>query len=223
MKIEIVCPVCEKGYLIEADSAGGEFVCPACVRPVPVHIPLRFEGSSAAKAADEPSDDPAPQRTTTVTTGPEQVVCPRCKLHFSPHKSHVAIDDGTRPVVLLVAQKGYFLKIAQNALSSDYRVVTASAIGEAEARLQSGGISLMVLELDDDPGGKKLLRRGLLKRCPVLIYTSRDESDTYGEEWEELRSLGADDIVIKGMHVAETLARRVGALLGRPWDDEETG
>jgi hypothetical protein len=37
----------------------------------------------------------------------------------------------------------------------------------------------------------------------------------YGEEWDELRRLGADDILIKGINVAESLQRKVGLLLGR--------
>ena len=43
----------------------------------------------------------------------------------------------------------------------------------------------------------------------------------YGDSWEELRALGADDMVLKGMNVGESLLRKVGALLGKSWDDED--
>ena len=43
----------------------------------------------------------------------------------------------------------------------------------------------------------------------------------YGESWDELRSLGADDLVRKGMNVGESLRRKVSALLGERWDEDE--
>ena len=59
------------------------------------------------------------------------------------------------------------------------------------------------------------------KPCPILIYTAQDESELYGEKWEKLQDLGADDLVIKGMQVAESLARKASSLLGLPMDDED--
>ena len=81
---------------------------------------------------------------------------------------------------------------------------------------------LMILDLDIDHGfGRRLLRGGALKTCPVLIY-GNDESQYYGEEWETLRGLGADAMVIKGMNAAEAIVRKVGELLGRVQDDADT-
>jgi esterase/lipase len=35
----------------------------------------------------------------------------------------------------------------------------------------------------------------------------------YGDAWSELKGYGADDVVVKGMQMGETLARKVAALL----------
>ena len=66
-----------------------------------------------------------------------------------------------------------------------------------------------------------LLRSLPGKRFPILIYTAQDESEMYGETWDELQRLGADDIVMKGMNVGESLARKVSGLLGMEWDEGE--
>ena len=68
----------------------------------------------------------------------------------------------------------------------------------------------------------KLQPRSLpAKPCPILIYTDEDESELYGESWEELQRLGADDILMKGMNAGEMLLRKTSGLLGLPWDEDE--
>ena len=42
----------------------------------------------------------------------------------------------------------------------------------------------------------------------------------YGREWDELQRLGADDMVLKGMNVGETLLRKASELLEVEVDDE---
>ena len=117
----------------------------------------------------------------------------------------------------------YFREIATEALSPRYEVKSATNLNEARAAIAAGGIDLMVLDLTLDGGdhGIELLRTMAFKPCPILIFTAQDESEMYGDSWDELRSLGADDLVMKGMNVGESLRRKVGALLGEQWDEEE--
>jgi DNA-binding response OmpR family regulator len=146
------------------------------------------------------------------------VVCPRCQLHFSSrrHRTTAAAQSG-RKRVLIVEDMGYFRKIAEEALAGEYDVETAATVDDAQGILARGDVDLIVLDLtlDSRNDGLALLRESMFKPCPVLIYTARDESEMYGEEWDELRKLGADDILIKGINVAESLQRKVGLLLGR--------
>jgi hypothetical protein len=66
----------------------------------------------------------------------------------------------------------------------------------------------------------ELLRAFSSKPCPILVYGDQDESDMYGDSWEELQRLGADDIVMKGMNAGESLARKAASLLDLPGDED---
>ena len=48
----------------------------------------------------------------------------------------------------------------------------------------------------------------------MLIFTARDETDMYGNTWDQLRALGATDVLIKGMNVGDELRLKVTSLLG---------
>lgn len=203
MNIEVACAKCGKAFLVDASAAGSLFPCPECAATITVPA-----GGTAPAA---PND--------------EEVVCPRCQLHFSLQRHRAAAPLARkRHRVLIVEDMGYFRKIAENALADEYDVATATCVEEAKTALAGGGIDLIVLDLTlgDRNDGLGLLRDSIYKPCPVLIFTARDESEMYGEEWETLRQLGADDIVIKGMNVAESLQRKVGLLLGKTWRDEES-
>jgi len=128
-----------------------------------------------------------------------------------------------RQTVLIVEDMNYFRQVAADALSGEYEVKTATNVTEARQVLGGGRIDLMVLDLTLDGGehGLDLLRSLPSKPCPILVYTAQDESEIYGEGWEELRRLGADDIVIKGMNVGDSLPRKVGTLLGKTWDEDD--
>jgi CheY-like chemotaxis protein/DNA-directed RNA polymerase subunit RPC12/RpoP len=225
MKIELRCPGCGKGYLMEEDSAGGELICPACSsrvatppRPVPESAPPPHPGSegiAAAASAAAPAPEPA--------SAQEKVICPRCQLHFVPRRAAASERGPQRRTVLVVEDMAYFREIAADALSSRYEVKSVANLDEARAAIAAGGIDLMVLDLTLDGGdhGIELLRGLAVKPCPILIFTAQDESEMYGDSWDELRALGADDLVMKGMNVGESLRRKVGALLGEHWDEEE--
>jgi CheY-like chemotaxis protein len=89
--------------------------------------------------------------------------------------------------------------------------------------LAGGGVDLLVLDLalDAEDAGRRLLDKLQPKPCPIVVFTAQDESELYGDRWEELARLGADDLVIKGMHAGESLLRKVAALLGTSLEDLE--
>ena len=194
-----------------------EVACPRCGRTAPPPCPFCADPVNQARV----------EATQTNPTGvraepKEQIVCPRCQLHFSPRRHRKTVSAGERPRILVVEEAGFFLDTAQEALSGEYEVVTAANATEAAPILDRGGFAVLVLGVSPDRGFANLeLLRGRAKPCPVLMYTEADESEVMGEKWEEVHKLGADDIVIKGMNVGEALRRKVGALLGRQWDDEE--
>ena len=200
MKFEIQCSSCDKNFVIDEEALGGDLTCPNC---------------AVATATTESAD--------TADTAPnDQVVCPRCSLHFSPQSASDTPVADSRPTVLIVEDMLYFREIANDALAEDYDVRTAETRQQALDILGTVNIDVMVLDLTLDGGehGLDLLRSLPSKPCHILIYTAADESEMYGDSWEELQRLGADDIVIKGMNVGESLARKVGSLLGR-YDESE--
>ena len=212
MKIEVRCPSCRKGYLVDETripEGGGSVPCQACGTPVPLQLPVR------QKKVAPPAPPPAPLPATEST----EVCCPRCGLHFAP-ESHAAAAaaDQRRPVLLLVEDLEYFVEIARDALSGKYEVKTARSVVEARAELLRGGIDLLLLDLALEGGedGLALLREAPGKTCPVLLFTAQDESEMYGDGWARLQGLGVDDVVIKGMNMGEMLTRKVAALLGEP-------
>jgi CheY-like chemotaxis protein len=217
MKIELRCPGCGKGYLVAEDSLGGVFVCPACSSSVPTSPPLR-----GAKA-----EIPAGPVTADSSSAPdverEEVICPRCQFHFVPRREGGRGAGSRRPTVLVVEDMAYFREIAEDALSSRYEVRSAGNLQDARAAIATGDIDLMVLDLTLDGGdhGIELLRSLTVKPCPILIFTAQDESEMYGDFWDQLRRLGADDLLMKGMNVGESLRRKVATLLGEPWDEEQ--
>ena len=117
----------------------------------------------------------------------------------------------------------YFREIAAEALQEEYEIKAVATKDGARAMLDRGGIDLLLLDLtlDGGEGGLDLLRELSSKPCPILIYTAQDESEIYGESWDKLRELGADDIVLKGMNVGDELTRKIGSLLGRETDGDE--
>jgi len=212
MKIEVHCSRCGKGYLLDEAFAGTALPCPACGEAGG----LRVEPPAAAPPS------PAPVTPAgAAAPAPEEVVCPRCKLHFVPRRATAEAEAGVRPTVLLVQEPSYFREIAQEALASRFELRLASTLAEAEQALRAGGSDLVILDPRLEGGaGAELLRRLGPRPGPILLYTSQDETEMYGGNWEQLQALGADDIVFAGMQAGESLARKAAALLGRPLDEE---
>lgn len=216
MKIEVRCESCGKGHLLDEakiPSTGGRFACQGCGEPVRLGVPPTEAGKPDARP------DP-PGRTRRPPA--KEVVCPRCRLHFVPSEAKAAAAARSRPTVLLVEDMEYFREIAREALASRYEVRIAGSVREARDVLAGGGIDLLLLDLtlQSEEDGLELLRSFPVKPCPVLLFTAQDESEIYGESWQRLRDLGADDIVIKGMNVGESLLRKAGALLGEPVEED---
>ncbi|MDH3626773.1 MAG: response regulator [Acidobacteriota bacterium] len=228
MKFEIRCEHCSKGFLVDEQSLGQGFPCPDCHSPISTTGVAATSGPEAAAplASASATATATATETETATLAPPavgQVVCPRCSLHFEPGSQESPRGAPARPTVLIVEDMAYFREIASDALKDNYEVRTAETRQQAYDILRGGGIDLMVLDLTLDGGesGIDLLRSFPEKPCSILIYTAKDESEMYGDSWDELHRLGADDIVIKGMNVGESLARKVDSLLGIEPDGEE--
>jgi CheY-like chemotaxis protein/uncharacterized protein YbaR (Trm112 family) len=175
-------------------------------------------------SALEAATDAAAARKAQARAAPrgEQVVCPRCNLHFELSETSRR-RTAERKTILVVDDLAYFREIAKDALEPAFDVKTAATSAEARELIRAGAIDLLVLDLtlDGCNAGRELLAELRPKPCPILIFTAQDESEMYGENWESLKRLGADDLVIKGMRVAESLARKASSLLGVPLDDED--
>lgn len=221
MKFEVHCTNCDAEYVMDEAFAGTALPCPSCGTEDGLRVP------AAATAPVAPAPRPEPVAAVQETARPaesEEVVCPRCKLHFVPRRATAeAAAEVHRHTVLVVEDMEIFRQIATEALSATFEVKEAATLSEARAHLATGGIHLMVLDLTLGGGetGIDLLRSLPAKPCPILIYTDQDESEMYNKSWEELQQLGADDILMKGMNVGELLLRKASALLGLPWDEDE--
>lgn len=206
MKTEIRCGRCGQRYLVDATRiprGGLTRACRGC--GAPIVITCSVEPSEAGPA----SSDPPP------TSAPKQVICPRCGLHFAAEGGKAAGEGSARPRVLVLEDMEFFQEVARNALDPTCEVVLARTLDEARRALAGGGIDLLMLDLalGDGEDGRQLLAELTVKPCPILIFTAFDEADLYGEAWEELRAAGADDVVIKGIQMGESLARKVATLL----------
>jgi predicted Zn finger-like uncharacterized protein len=206
VKIEVRCTACGRGYLVDEaklPAAGGFVPCQSCGATIALK-PLRVEAPAAA-AGGAARSSTAPSR--------HEVCCPRCGMHFTPAGEP---ERTSRPTVLIVEDMDYFTEIARDALGGRYELKCAKTVAEARGLLAGGRIDLLLLDLTLEGGqdGLRLLREPPGKTCPVLLFTAQDESDMYGDSWTRLQALGADDVVIKGMNMGESLTRKVAALLG---------
>jgi CheY-like chemotaxis protein len=232
-KTEVHCPECGGAWTIDKPRAG-EMLCPRCMTRIPLTGSV-VRGAvprpaapvpPAAESAPAPTAPAAGEAAVPVGAPPAggPVVCPRCQLHFVPRSATEPPASG-RPTILVVDDLAYFRQLAADALEPTFAVRTAATSAEAREFLAAGGIDLLVLDLtlDGCNAGRDLLAELTPKPCPILIFTAQDESMMYGEPWEELQRLGADDVVIKGMKVAESLARKASALLRVTADERPRG
>jgi len=191
--------------------------------PVPV-APAPPAPRFAARPPASPAAAPAVAAATPPDPAPQdrEVVCPRCGLHFEPRRRQASPQVAGRKTVLVVEDNPYFVEIVEEALKQRFEVRVVGGFVEALGALATGGIDLLVLDLVLGSGedGRTLLGRLGAKPCPILVLTARDESEMYGEEWIQLQRLGADDMLLKGMNVGETLVRKACELLGVVADED---
>lgn len=230
MPVTIRCPNCDRSWVLDEAGDGGEFVCPSCMSHISLDVPVSVRATAGVKAAAVTT--PAVAAPVASTVAPraapavrpdDEVICPRCQLHFYPRGKHGAPSKSTRYTVLVIEDQEYFRQIAADALETGYDVKTAAGTAEAREILAKGGIDLIVLDLTlgGDDEGEQFLYELTPKPCPILIFTAQDESELYGERWEKLSQCGADDLLMKGMQVGESLRRKVGQLLGQPVEDDD--
>ena len=222
MNIALRCGSCGLDFVADnVDSA--KMPCPGCgsslgpARKTEAALPRKAVVRTKAPPTPAPPEAAArPQPTDTGSAAPTEIVCPRCNLHFTPRAAKHLEPHSQRHTVLVVEDMDYFRDIARDALEPDYVVEEAETVQEAQAALLAGEIDLILLDLTlgDGEDGARLLHELPFKPCPILIFTAEDESVMYGEQWDKLQELGADDVVIKGMNVGESILRKVGSLLG---------
>jgi predicted Zn finger-like uncharacterized protein len=202
-------------------------------------------GAAAGASAEATGRAAGPGRGVSVAASTEAtasggilVKCPGCGLRFVPQARHATFDPdssvaasissalpaapaalkGSAARTILIAEDvEFFTTLAINALGKKYRTITVPGVEETLRAVRSEKIDLLVLDLTlkDGRDGREVLRALGDKSFPVLIFTSGDEVEMYGERWEELKRLGADDLLLKGMNVEENLLAKVGSLLAR--------
>ena len=218
MKIEVRCPTCGRGYLVEESRippGGGRVPCKACGGAIDLPASRPVAPRPPAPEPRSPAPAPVPVRPS-LASDLREVVCPRCGLHFDPGGVPSSQAAAGRPGVLVVEDLEYFLEIARDALAAKYEVHSARSLREARNALALHRIDAIVLDLTLENGedGLGLLRELRPKPCPVIIYTAEDETELYGESWERMRALGADDLVLKGMNAGDALVAKIAVLLG---------
>ncbi len=235
--MNVTCPDCGATYFVDEKKIpkrGGRLTCATCgkrwdiFRQATGEVGAVSAAGSAAAAPQPPisggvvaaADATSPMNRGPVPAPPvdTRVTCPKCGHAFLPDSRPRAAAGGPgRRVILLVEDQKYFTELTREALGQEFRTVSVSTKDEALKVIEADPPSLMILDLSlaRNQDGRELLRAIPAKTFPILIFTARDETELYGEAWEELKELGADDIVHKGMNVGDELRRKVASLLER--------
>lgn len=220
MKIELQCPSCRKAYVVDSSripASGGVVRCHECDAAIPLQAPAPTTSTREKRPASKskrPRNESAPPRPAAAAT--DDVVCPRCGLHFSPTGDR-AEPRKDRPTVLIVEDINFFREIAKDVLREKYAVECAGSIAEALEILGRIRVDLILLDLNLENGesGLTLLNTMPGPRIPVLAFTAQDEAEMYGDAWRRLQDLGVRDVVRKGMNLGETLLVKVDALMAQ--------
>ena len=112
----------------------------------------------------------------------------------------------------------YFLEMARDALGKNFETIGVRTPTEALLEISRQRPDLLVLDLmlADGGDGLDVLRNLPGRDFPVLVFTSKNEQQVYGRMWDQLKKLGVNDVLIKGLNVADELQRKVEALLKIP-------
>ncbi len=216
------CPGCNTSYLVDDRKlapGGAQITCRECGHKWKV-------GQARAERPTQSTTPTGPRRTAAAGAAQAgSVECPSCHHRFVPATttgSQPAASGAPAPApgqkrrVLLVEDQNYFAELTREALGARYETVVAANLSSARALLARGQYDLVILDLSLEEGqdGTQLLRTTRQRNIPVLIFTARDETDMYGATWDQLRALGATDVLIKGMNVGDELRLKVTSLLG---------
>lgn len=180
-------------------------------------LPAQERGSDSAELV-------APGSSASVVADGTFVHCPACGHGFDPTATVAASQEAPKPgssdtagrkTVLLVEDTEFFLNLARDALSNRYHTICATSAKEALQHLGESHIDLLVLDLtlESDDDGLAVLALAAPKRIPCLVFTSKSESELWGDQWDALKAKGATDLVLKGMNVEEQLLAKVTALI----------
>ncbi len=190
MNRTIICPKCEKRYEIDESripEKGGKITCRQCG----YRIVVKKE---------------KPKETAVMFS----VECPKCghPFEFSPPDDEDE-DVVNRKTILLVKDEAFFSNFVKKILRKRYRVITASTVEDAYDILTGNVIDLILLDLDLGNGDGKELLRKMKKKCPAIVFSSHDRLETNKKIWNELRKLGADGVIYKGMNLEEELFSKI--------------
>jgi predicted Zn finger-like uncharacterized protein len=233
--LNVTCPGCSATYFVDekkVPAGGGRLTCRQCGLKWEIFRPVTSEVRAVSATEAPPAANAAePLRKKNVTayspttrkgrtgaaSASDSVSCPKCGHAFVPEtKAPPAPSRAGKRIILLVEDQKYFTEVTREALGSEYRTVSVATKDEALKVMATEVPSLLILDLSLARGqdGRDLLKAIPNKAFPILIFTARDETELYGDAWEELKKLGADDIVHKGMNVGDELRRKVALLLG---------
>ena len=142
------------------------------------------------------------------------VRCPACGHRFAGTAAEAASPE-RKPSVLIAEDTPFFQECVREALGDGFTTRVAPSVRKALDILRTEPVDLLLLDLtlQDGADGREVLRALPKKPCPILVFTAEDEQTLFGPAWDELRRLGADDLVMKGMNVEENLLMKVRALL----------
>jgi len=220
--IEIPCPACGTINRVpeHAIPESGEVPCSACGERISFRAAPRGT-TGAFRVPGSPLPPPSPPRDLLgdfLAESPgegsrdERVTCPSCGHVFDPRSGR----EG-RKTVLVVEDTDFFLYLATEVLGRRYETIGVRTAAEAREVLATRPVDLVVLDLTlPDAEGTDVLRALPRPDIPVLVYTSRDETSLLGPEWAILQSLGANDVVHKGINIEDTLLRKADELLAAP-------
>ncbi len=219
--VEFPCPACGTvNRIAEAlVPPNGEIRCGHCGETVALTTPNSGSKKRRGASSLPPASlaDPEMDTGTLVVSGEESmtspqehlVCCPECGHSFDP-----ADAAQSRRRVLIVEDTDFFLQLASDVLGQRFTTVAVRTVAEARQVLATSPIHLVVLDLTlPDAEGTEVLRALPRRDIPVLIYTSRDETSLIGPEWEALTSLGASDVIHKGINIEEALLQKAEELL----------
>jgi len=216
--IEIPCPACGTINRIPEDAIpeSGEVPCMACGDRISFRAAPRGTTGTFRVPGTPLPPPPGPKNLLDdfladedAGTGGHRVTCPRCGHVFDPEA-----EGQGRKTVLVVEDTDFFLYLATEVLGRRYHTIGVRTAAEAREVLATRPVDLVVLDLTlPDAEGTDVLRALPRPDIPVLVYTSRDETSLLGQEWAILQSLGANDVVHKGINIEDTLLRKADELL----------